>query len=163
MAYDFSKVKTLVVDDSAAMRRLIIALLNAIGFERIDQAKDGLDGWESFKNKSHQLVICDWYMGGRDGLQLVSKIRLDKASPNRFAHIMMLTGYSERFRVQMAIDAGVHDFLCKPVTPENFYKRIYRLVDDTRDFIAIGPYFGPESSAVTPLAQTGFAEQPSGA
>jgi len=61
-------------------------------------------------------VITDWRMEPLDGLDLTRIIRTGEDSPNPFVPIIMLTGYTEVARVHEARDAGVTEFLAKPVS-----------------------------------------------
>ena len=56
----------------------------------------------------------------------------------------MLTGHSEPARVREARDAGVNDFLVKPVSADSIYRRIVSLVDDNRPFIRTRTFHGPD-------------------
>jgi CheY-like chemotaxis protein len=145
MPYDFSDVKLLVAEDSSAMRRILVDMLRSIGFERIYEAKDGKRAWSTFCTYNPDIVLADWFMPEMTGLELTRRIRRDPMSPNRYALIMLVTAYTERYRVQEAIESGVHDFVSKPVRPHDFYRRLYRLVEDDREFIETRQYFGPVS------------------
>jgi DNA-binding response OmpR family regulator len=56
----------------------------------------------------------------------------------------MLTGYTERTRVTAARDAGITEFLAKPVSAKGLYQRIFSVVAHPRPFIKTATYFGPE-------------------
>ena len=56
----------------------------------------------------------------------------------------MLTGHSERARVMAARDAGVTEFLTKPISAKGLYQRIVNVVFNPRPFIRTETYFGPD-------------------
>jgi DNA-binding response OmpR family regulator len=56
----------------------------------------------------------------------------------------MLTGHSERKRVLAARDAGVTEFLAKPISANSLYHRIANVVANPRPFIKTETYFGPD-------------------
>jgi DNA-binding response OmpR family regulator len=56
----------------------------------------------------------------------------------------MLTGHSEKRRVTMARDAGVTEFLAKPISAKGLYHRILNVVANPRPFIKTKTYFGPD-------------------
>ena len=62
------------------------------------------------------IVITDWAMPIFDGLELTQMIRQPGANANPFVPIIMLTGHSEKKRVIAARDAGVTEFLAKPIS-----------------------------------------------
>src|SRR3954453_18482091 len=56
----------------------------------------------------------------------------------------MLTGHSEKRRVTVARDAGVTEFLAKPISAKGLYQRILNVVASPRPFIKTKTYFGPD-------------------
>ena len=78
-----------------------------------------------------------------DGLDFVKKVRNSSESPNPYVPIIMLTGYTELYRVKQARDAGISAFLAKPVSARALYKRLTSVVDDQRPFVRNDLYFGP--------------------
>jgi DNA-binding response OmpR family regulator len=56
----------------------------------------------------------------------------------------MLTGHSEKRRVTVARDAGVTEFLAKPISAKALYQRILNVVVNPRPFVKTKSYFGPD-------------------
>ncbi len=56
----------------------------------------------------------------------------------------MLTGHSEKKRVTAARDAGITEFLAKPISAKGLYQRIVNVVANPRPFIKTKTYFGPD-------------------
>jgi DNA-binding response OmpR family regulator len=79
-----------------------------------------------------------------DGLELTSMIRQPGANANPYVAIIMLTGHSEKKRVLQARDAGVTEFLAKPISAKALYQRILNVVVNPRPFIKTKTYFGPD-------------------
>jgi DNA-binding response OmpR family regulator len=74
----------------------------------------------------------------------VRLVRTGKDSPNPFVPIIMLTGHTEMHRVIEARDAGVHEFLAKPISAKGLYSRVKSIIERPRPFIRAGLYFGPD-------------------
>jgi two-component system chemotaxis response regulator CheY len=89
-------------------------------------------------------VLTDWAMPIFDGLELTQMIRQPGANANPYAPIIMLTGHSEKMRVVAARDAGVTEFLAKPISAKSLYQRILNVVANPRPFIKTRSYFGPD-------------------
>ena len=66
------------------------------------------------------------------------------SSPNPYIPIIMVTGHTERHRVEAARDAGVTEILAKPITAQNLFSRIGEIVDHPRPFVKSVDYFGPD-------------------
>lgn len=103
-------MKTLVVDDSGVMRKIIIRGLNACGIHDIVEAADGQKGLEAFEASDFDLVLTDWNMPEMSGLELLKAIR-DTGSN---VPVIMITTEAEKAKVIEAIQAGVTDYLSKP-------------------------------------------------
>jgi len=67
----------------------------------------------------------------------------------------MLTGHSEKRRVTVARDAGVTEFLAKPISAKGLYQRIMNVVASPRPFIKTKTYFGPDRRRNTSNAYIG--------
>ena len=150
MRLEFDRLSFLVVEDNAYMRRLLAAMLEAFGATSIHQAQDGQAGIDLFAKEKPDIVLLDWEMPGMDGLAVARRMRDRAWSHNAFVPILMVTAHSEKGRVVAARDAGVSDFLTKPVKPKNLYDKLLGLVVDQRPFIATKDYFGPDRRRPNP-------------
>jgi two-component system, chemotaxis family, chemotaxis protein CheY len=141
---DFSKLRFLVVDDNPHMRRILRALLVGFGSREVHEAADGASGLEAFTQFTPDIVIMDWAMPLVDGLEFARMIRQPDTNANPFAPIIMLTGHSERARVTAARDAGVTEFMVKPISAKGLHQRIVNVTANPRRFIRSKTYFGPD-------------------
>src|SRR5258708_33426929 len=90
------------------------------------------------------VVITDWSLRIFDGHDLAEMIRQPDAKGNPYAPIIMLTGHPEKGRVTLARDAGVTEFLAKPISAKGLYQRVMNVVANPRPFIKTKNYFGPD-------------------
>ena len=84
---------------------------------------------------------ADW---GFDGLELAQMIRQPNSHANPFTAIIMLTGHSEKARVMAARDAGITEFMAKPISAKALYHRIISVIANPRPFVKTKSYFGPD-------------------
>jgi DNA-binding response OmpR family regulator len=96
--------------------------------------------------KTHQvdIVMTDLSMQPMDGIDFVRLIRRSNDSPNQMCPVIMITGHSTLQRVQEARNAGVNEFLAKPLTAKGVLERISQVIDHPRPFVRAGDYFGPD-------------------
>jgi two-component system chemotaxis response regulator CheY len=141
---DFNRLRFLVIEDSAHMRRILRTLLHGFGAREVYEAEDGASGLETFTHFMPDIVIADWVMPIFDGLELSEMIRQPGANANPYVPIIMLTGHSDKKRVIMARDAGITEFLCKPISAKSLYERIVNVVAKPRPFVKTKTYFGPD-------------------
>ena len=144
MAAGLESLKALVVEDNTHMRSLLRALLNALGIKDICEAIHGHAAMEALRERKIDLVLTDLAMNPMDGLELTRHVRNDENSPNPFVPIIMITGHTERYRVEAARDAGVTEFLAKPITAHNLFARITEILERPRAFVRCDSYFGPD-------------------
>lgn len=152
---DFQRLRFVVVDDNAHMRRIVRALLNGFGAREVQEAEDGAAGLEAFTHNAPDIVITDWAMPIFDGIELTQMIRQPGANANPFVPIIMLTGHSEKKRVVAARDAGVTEFLAKPLSAKALYERIVNVVVNPRPFVRTKTYFGPDRRRNTGTGYSG--------
>jgi len=116
--------KVLVVDDSGTMRKIITRALNAVGFTDVVEAGDGVEGLAAFQKDSFTLVMTDWNMPNKSGLELIRDIRaLGSEVP-----IFMVTTEGEKNRILDAIKAGVTDYLVKPFSADVLREKLDKFV-----------------------------------
>jgi CheY-like chemotaxis protein len=140
----FESIKTLIVEDNAHMRSLLRALLNAIGVKDIIEVSNGRSAIEALRECKSDLVLTDLAMKPMDGLEFTRYVRNNEHSPNPFVPIIMISGHTEKHRVEAARDAGVTEFLAKPITAHNLFARIGEIVERPRAFVRCEGYFGPD-------------------
>jgi CheY-like chemotaxis protein len=141
--YRFDRLKVLVVDDNQHMRKLVVAILQAFGVLQIFEAADGNKAWTLLREANPDVVILDWMMEGMTGIELVKMVRTSSQTPNPFVPIIMLTGYTQIDHVRAARDAGVNEFLAKPVSVKAIMSRLVSVIEHPRPYVRTKAYFGP--------------------
>lgn len=144
MAYDFTKLKVLIVEDNQPMLDLTKSILATFGVGNVDGARNGNEGFDLFCMNNYDLIIADWMMRPIDGIELTRKIRTDVRSPNAYVPVVLMTGFSEKHRVIEARDAGVTEFLVKPFNTRDLYARMLQIIEKPRQFVRADQYFGPD-------------------
>jgi len=102
----------LLVEDSVISRRVLEQNLAKKG-HTVVQANDGAEAWEIFQREPIRIVVSDWMMPRMDGLELCRRIRA--RSDANYTYFVMLTARLGEENYNEAMDAGVDDFLAKPL------------------------------------------------
>ncbi len=144
MTYQFQKITVLIVEDNQPMLDITRALLNVFGVGQVIGAAHGDAGYKKFCEYNPDLVIADWMMKPMDGISFTRLVRNDAASPNPYVPIILMTGFSEKRRVLQARDAGVTEFLAKPFSARDLYKRLVQVIERPRQFVRSPDFFGPD-------------------
>jgi CheY-like chemotaxis protein len=140
----YELLKILLVDDNHYMRVLLAEILRAIGVVRIYEANDGAEGLQMMREHPVDLVMTDLSMQPLDGIDFVRLLRNSPDSPNQMAPVIMITGHSTFARVNEARDAGVSEFLAKPLTARGVIERLHQAIENPRSFVRTDDYFGPD-------------------
>ena len=141
--YNLHRLNVLTLDDNRNMRTLIESILFALGVRHIHEAHDVKQAFHDLRYFHADIVITDWNMEPLNGLDFVRMVREGEDSPNPYVPIIMLTGHTELHRVCEARDAGVNEFLAKPISATALYSRLTTIIEFPRPFIRTKTYFGP--------------------
>ena len=104
-------IKALVADDSSFTRQILTCLLNSIGVQDVVQARDGDEALRLFGGQAFDLVLTDWNMPGKTGLEVIQAIRATGSS----VPIVMVTAERDGGNELTAIQAGASHYLTKPL------------------------------------------------
>jgi two-component system chemotaxis response regulator CheY len=115
----------LVVDDSATMRRMIIASLRGLGEVEFAQAVSGLEAIERVTISPVDLVLLDLNMPDMHGLEVLRFIR-GQESLRRLPVVVVTTRGDEESRAA-ALEAGATLYLTKPFAPDAIASEVRRL------------------------------------
>ncbi|MDE2464896.1 MAG: response regulator [Alphaproteobacteria bacterium] len=141
---NYDHLRVLVIEDNAHMRSLLHSLLHAIGLKQVIETPDGASAFAALRDERPDLVLTDLDMRPMDGIEFTRKVRTDADSPNPYLPIIMVTGHTELAKVIQARDAGVNEFLAKPITVRNLQSRLTQIIERPRPFVRCTNYFGPD-------------------
>lgn len=145
IGFDGRQLRVLLVEDNEHFRRLIRTVLQALGITRVTEATDGGAGLAALGGGAEvDLVIVDYRMQPMDGVEFTRRLRTDPASANPYVPVLMVTGYTEPRLVAEARDAGVNEFLAKPISAKTLLSHIVQLIQTPRPFVSTEGYFGPD-------------------
>ncbi len=119
------KMKILVVDDFATMRRIIKNILRQIGFTNIVEADDGSTALPILEKEHIDLVITDWNMPKMSGLELIKAIRANPTTKD--TPILMVTAEALKENIIEAVKAGVNNYVVKPFTAQVLQEKIEKI------------------------------------
>jgi two-component system chemotaxis response regulator CheY len=121
------KIKILIVDDFATMRKVIRNLLKQVGYENIAEAENGQIAMRMLQAQKVDFIISDWNMPIMSGLELLKAVRMDenlKKTP-----FLMVTAEALKENVVEAVKAGVNNYIVKPFTAEILEEKIKKIID----------------------------------
>lgn len=122
--------KILIVDDCPQILSKMRSILKRIGFNKIDEAKNGEQAWAFLEidktcNEPYELVITDINMPIMNGLKLLRKIKGSEIFKD--IPVFMVTTRDEMDVVLKAIELGAKNYLIKPFNEEKIKKKILEI------------------------------------
>lgn len=139
-----SGLRVLILDDNHHMCTILRTVLQGVGIRDIIEVRDAAAAFEALRNVAPDLALVDYQLGDLDGLEFTRLVRTADDSPTPTLPIILVTAHAERSRVKEAIDAGINEFVVKPVSARALVERIRTVVNHPRPFVKAPGYFGPD-------------------
>ena len=114
-------MQIIVAEDDSLLGKTIKSLLETHGHQ-VRLAHDGERAFRLHQQQKAKIMFSDWVMPGFDGLELCKHVRA--AGGTEYCYFVMLTANTAEGNYQKAMDAGVDDFLTKPVENEELVARL---------------------------------------
>ena len=103
--------KILVIEDEAAIRRVLIKIISEESDSYVvEEAENGLEGIEKFKDNDYDLVLCDIKMPKMDGVEVLEKAK--KIKPE--IPFVMISGHGDLETAVNTMRLGAYDYISKP-------------------------------------------------
>lgn len=116
----------LIVDDSSAMRSMLVSTLEALGQLKIVQAPNGFEALRMLPREQVDLVLTDINMPDINGLELLSFIRnnpIYKGIP-----VVVISTEGSRKDIEKGLSLGANEYLVKPFQPEQLLDIVKRFL-----------------------------------
>ena len=120
--------KLLLVEDNPTNQKLAVTLLNKAGFS-VDVAENGLLGVRALETKKYSLVLMDVQMPEMDGLEATRRIR-QLEGPDTHTPIIAMTAHAMKGDRERCIEAGMDDYVSKPLEPKDVFAAIERWLSE---------------------------------
>lgn len=130
--------RIVLVDEDAHQRQLLVWELTGLGFRNVSAIERPLSALEHIADFPTDLLITDYH------IDLLHLLRTHPRSPAPGLPVIMVTARADAEAVAAARDAGVDEFLVKPVEPEDLYAHIRNTLERRRKVIKEDGYRGPD-------------------
>ena len=141
-SYNLSKLSILVLEKHLLIRNLLTEVFREFGVSTVLNTPDPKIAWEMLQQFPIDLILSDW-CPGLDGMAFLERVRQGPDSRNPFVPVIVCTANTEYAHVCTARDAGMTDYLTKPVSAKTIYSRICAVIENHRPFVHVGDFFGP--------------------
>lgn len=141
----FEHLRILVIDDEQLMRDLIRTILKSLGVRVVVTVGDAEAAFNELRNgQTFDIVTCDYSMKPISGVEFTYALRRDKTHRARKIPIIMLTASTDSDVVREAMQAGVSDYVTKPISAASLGARVASAITRPRSFVETLTYIGPE-------------------
>jgi DNA-binding response OmpR family regulator len=127
-------VRILVVEDDDDIARLLTIRLRGANFT-VERAADGDAGVRLTREFDPEFVLMDWMMPIKSGIEAVEEIRADPSI--RQPYIAMLSARTTPGDIDRAEQAGVDEFIAKPVSARAIIDRVGSIIEKRRELSAL--------------------------
>jgi len=117
----------LIADDHDHLRLLVSKTLGGPDY-RIVEARDGDEAYALALTESPDLLILDWMMPGKSGIQVVERLRKDPTIGD--VPVIMLTARAQNADRNRAVTLGVHAYLVKPFSPIELMETVEKILGE---------------------------------
>ncbi|HUT13593.1 MAG TPA: response regulator [Thermoguttaceae bacterium] len=121
-------LKVLVADDDCLMRTFVSVSLAGFADAEVTEAADGDEALALFEQDDFDLVLLDWDMPGKNGLEIIKAIR----GRGCRVPVIMVTAHAEREQVVTALQSGASDYLIKPFRSEALREKLKKFFPQER-------------------------------
>ncbi len=120
--------KIVIIEDDAAIRRIVALALKTSGYADIYEEADGQSGLDTVFREHPDLVLLDIMVPGMSGYEICRRIRSNPETAS--TAIIMLTAKSEDCDIVAGLDCGANDYVTKPFSKEVLLARIRAMLRD---------------------------------
>jgi DNA-binding response OmpR family regulator len=139
-----ASLKVCIVDADGQMRQMIRDALNGMGINQVRECADSGMAQQLIGEFRPELCIFDWSTGPIDAITFVKNLRARESGQNAAMQLIMMMGRANTRRVIDARNAGVDEFLVKPISLRALHGRLLALVENPRVFVRTSAYVGPD-------------------
>ena len=115
-------MKILAVEDDLVAQKILVQALHRLGYQATEAA-DGAEALRLLEQEPVRVIVSDWLMPGMDGLELCRRIR-SKMNTEYTYFILLTSRTADHANQREAIEAGVDDFLTKPLDLQELWMRL---------------------------------------
>jgi len=118
------KINVLVVDDSAAIRKILVRVLSQtdLPWGEIHEASDGMEALQNLKSFEASLILSDINMPNMDGLQFLTNLRAD--AKWKQVPVIMISTEGNQAKVLEAVQLGANGYVRKPFTADQIKEKV---------------------------------------
>jgi YesN/AraC family two-component response regulator len=119
------KFTVLYAEDDKMTANIISEILKGL-FKKVTTVSNGQDALDEYEKKEYDLVLLDIEMPKINGIDAAKRIKFANGKQS----ILFLSAYDEVKYIRGAIDIGANDYILKPLDEQDFFSKIYNVIQE---------------------------------
>ena len=119
------RLNVLLAEDNPVIQEATSLLLTQWGHS-VTVVGSGEEALEELSKQNFDLILMDLQMPGMSGIETAAAIRRRECESGNHAYIIAVTGYATEFDRRRCLDAGMDDYISKPVSPDHLRQMVQR-------------------------------------
>lgn len=144
MVSALENLKVCIIDADGEMRRMIREALSSLGIAQVGECAELGAARQVIDDLVPDICILDAGVGSVDAISFVKQVRAAECHRHSEMRLIMMIGNANTRLVIQARNAGVDEFLVKPISARGLHSRLLTLVDNPRLFVRSASYTGPD-------------------
>lgn len=140
---NLEKASVLLLSPQTGME-LLTRVFHGFGVRHPYRCYDRQRAIEVCRQADLDIIVCDGALPDGETYDFIAELRRSDLEPNRFAPVMVIQGYTPLDQIQKARDCGANFVVAKPITPRLLIERILWVAQESRPFIELDGYVGPD-------------------
>lgn len=123
----YPNMRVLIVDDHVHIRKAMVKIFLSSGVSTIEDASSGSEAIQLLNSKQFDLVLCDLYMPGISGFEVIHHIRTRDLRSD--VPVVVVSGEANRADIVKAYEHGASDYILKPFVTDEFVKKVNKVFE----------------------------------
>ncbi len=142
--FNLKNASILIIETGNMAMDILVQVLSGFGAKDMQKVDKVVNAKAILSKVVFDLVLVGETLGSDDGIELVTWLRRDAPSNNKYVPVLMLSSHTAQSRVRLARDCGTHFIVAKPLTPVVILERILWVAREERPFVSCSSYAGPD-------------------
>jgi CheY-like chemotaxis protein len=140
---NLEKATVLLLSPQGGME-LLVRVLHGFGVRHPHRCLDAESAMQVCRETDLDMIICDGSLPEGETYDFIAELRRSDIEPNRFVPVMVIQGHTPLDQIHKARDCGANFVVAKPITPRLLLERILWIAQESRSFIELDSYVGPD-------------------
>ena len=123
---------------------LLVRVFHGFGVRHPYRCYDSGKAMEACKEADLDLIVCDGSLPDGEAYDFIANLRRSDLEPNRYTPVMVIQGHTPADQILKARDCGANFVVAKPITPRLLLERVLWIAGESRPFIELDTYIGPD-------------------